>query len=34
LNVTSKDPTVSNTLYANNISTKYMGIPEDQDISK
>lgn len=34
LNVTSKDPEVSNTLYANNISTKYMGIPEDQDISK
>ncbi|MGN6624580.1 MAG: cache domain-containing protein [Candidatus Nitrosocosmicus sp.] len=34
LNVTSKDPAVSNTLYANNISTKYMGIPEDQDVSK
>lgn len=34
LNVTGKDPAVSNTLYANNISTKYMGIPEDQDVSK
>lgn len=34
LNVTSKDHAVSNTLYANNISTKYMGIPEDQDVSK
>ncbi len=34
LNVTSRDPAVSNTQYANNISIKYMGIPEDQDISK
>jgi hypothetical protein len=34
LNVTSKDPAVSKTLYANNISTEYMGIPEGQDITK
>jgi hypothetical protein len=34
LNITARDPAVSNTLYANNISTKYMGIPEDQDVSK
>jgi hypothetical protein len=34
LNVTARDPAVSNTLYVNNISIKYMGIPEDQDISK
>ena len=32
--VATRDPAVSNTLYANNISIKYMGIPEDQDISK
>jgi Cache domain len=34
LNITARDPAVSNTLYANNISTKYMGIPEDKDVSK
>jgi hypothetical protein len=34
LNITARDPAVSNTLYANNISIKYMGIPEDQDVSK
>jgi hypothetical protein len=28
LNITARDPAVSNTLYANNISTKYMGIQE------
>ena len=34
LNITARDPAVSNTLYANNIRIKYMGIPEDQDVSK
>src|SRR4051812_177164 len=34
LDVTTRDPAVSNTQYANNTSIKYMGIPEDQDISK
>jgi hypothetical protein len=34
LNLTAKYPAVSNIQYANNISIKYMGIPEDQDISK
>jgi hypothetical protein len=34
LNITARDPAVSNTLYVNNISIKYMGIPEDQDVSK
>jgi hypothetical protein len=34
LEITSRDPTVKNVSYANNISKTYMGIPESLDIAK
>ena len=34
LEITSKDPTVKNVAYANNISKTHMGIPENIDIAK
>ena len=34
LEITSKDPTVKNASYANNISKTHMGIPENLDIAK
>ena len=34
LEITSKDPTVKNVSYANNISKTYMGIPENLDTAK
>jgi hypothetical protein len=34
LEITSKDPTVKNVPYANNISKTYMGIPENLDTAK
>lgn len=34
LEITSKDPTVKNVSYANNISKTHMGIPENLDIAK